>query len=1006
MNFTSYQFLEPADLLVLFFDQVCAFPDKVAVVTHETQITYYALAERAAILAGGLRRVGVVRETPVAILLLPGIEQIISQLGILMAGGSCVPLDPHMPEDWLNNMLDDLHVDWTISTPPRKHRDLHTKLLDFYDLLNNKKKIEQVAEIVPGHRTHILFTSGTTGRPKAVEIEAKGIVRLVVNADYVKIASDDRIACIASPTFDASLFEVWGALLNGATMIVIRKRDILDIQRFQELLVRWGITVMFITTALFNLVAATAPETFRFFRYLLVGGETASPHMLKLVFDAAPPEHLLNVYGPTECTTFSLAHPIRMADLTAGSIPIGRPINRTVAFILDDCLRPVVPGEVGHLYIGGDGLARGYWALDELTKERFIKVTLPRHSSPLRLYKTGDLGLQRSDGIFMYHGRLDNQVKIRGHRIEMEDIEFQILKRGNVRAAVALLVSDENADPYLAAFLVPQNPPDFSVEELRLVLLQHLPDYMMPRLFVISDVPFTPTGKIDKKKLLAMLPASAETVEDVGTLNAIEHSLLLMWRKILNIQNIGITDHFFQLGGSSLQAARLIIELKRHFKQDCSVQLLYGAPTIHELAVVLSQKKETPAHVDVVQWLQDAQLPSDIQPLPALPQEWSASDGATVLLTGATGFLGAFFLRDLLARPNIKSVICLIRAPNEKKARQRIKHNLVQYGLWSDAFDNVIVPVRGDLSLPELGLNKQLYKKLALEVGAVFHLGAHVNYIQPYQAHRSSNIEGTLNVLRLVTQGNPKPLHYVSTIAAFGPAGLLNNVHEITEEDDLKPYLEGMKYDSGYSQSQWVVEQFIWEAQQRGVPLSVYRPGFIMGDSINGVGNPKDFVSRLIRGCIKIGAYPALPRQRKEFVPVDYVSSALLTIALDNRNLGQAYHLVPPDHTKSVELDSFFELLSSVGYSLQKLPYSDWVNRLDSDPELADNPLMPLLPMLSEKVYKNLTRWEVYENMPIYDASHTQAALAATNSHLKPRPMDSELLSLYLSYWEKTGAFT
>lgn len=1006
MNDKLYQPFEAAGLLASFFAQVSTFPDKAAVITPEEHITYCSLAEQAAILAWSLRKEGVVRETPVAILLSPGIEQVVSQLGVLIAGGSCVPLDPNMPEDWLNNMLDDLHVDWTLSAFPAKHSGLHTTMLDLHALLSNKQKIEDIVEVSSGHRTHVLFTSGTTGKPKAVEIEAKGIVRLVVDADYIKITSDDRIASIANPTFDASLFEVWGALLNGATMIVIPKKDILDIQRFQMLLVQWKITVMFITTALFNLVVTTAPDAFRFFRYVLVGGETLNPHTLMRVLDTAPPEHLLNVYGPTECTTFSLAHSISLGDLVGGSVPIGRPISRTVAFVLNERLLPVVPGEIGHLYVGGDGLARAYWGRDDLTRERFVNVTLPGHGSSLRLYKTGDLGSQRADGVFMYHGRLDNQVKIRGHRIELEDIEFQILKRGNVTAAVAVLVNDGDTDPFLAAFVVPENALDFSMERLRGTLHQHLPEYMLPRLFVMNDVPLTSTGKVDKRKLMATLSASVGTAEKAGSFNDMEYSLLLMWRKILNIKNIGVTDHFFQLGGSSLQAARLIIEIKRHFKQHCSVQVLYDAPTIRELADVLSQKKETQADVNIVQWLKDAQLPADIHPLPETPQEWSELEGATVLLTGSTGFLGAYFLRDLLALPNIKRVVCLVRAQNEDVARQRIRYNLARYGLWSEAFNVQIMPVIGDLSLFEFGLAQALYKKLTMEVDVIFHLGAHVNYIQPYQAHRSANIDGTLNILRMATQGNPKPLHYVSTIAAFGPAGLLKRVHKINENDDLKPYLEGMKYDSGYSQSQWVVEQFIWEAKKRGVPLAVYRPGFIMGDSLNGAGNPNDFVSRLIRGCVAIGAYPVLPRQRKEFVPVDYVSSVLLTIAQDNRNLGRAYHLVPPDHTQSVDLDSFFELLTVIGHSLQKLPYSEWVSQLEMDPELADNPLMPLLPMLSEKVYENLTRWEVYENMPIYDASHTQTALAAVNSRLKPAPMNSRLLSLYLKYWEKSGDFT
>lgn len=995
---------QPTGFLQHFFTQVHNLPDKIAIITPEKTLTYHTLAKQAAIIARALQNKGVTRETPVAILLPPGIEQIISQTGILIANGSCVPLDPNIPEERLNSMLDDLHVQWTIAISREEHRNLHTTLLDFHSLLINQQHIENTYDDISlKHRTHILFTSGTTGKPKAVEIEAKGILRLVVNTHYVDLTADDRIACIANPTFDASLFEIWGALLNGATTVIIPKKDVLNIQDFEKEIIRQQITIMFITTALFNLIATTSPRAFRFLRNLLVGGETVNPHTLKLILDAAPPKRLFNVYGPTESTTFSIAYNIQADDLTSRSIPIGQPIDRTLAFILDDRLLPVAQGVIGHLYIGGEGLARGYWNRDELNKEKFVNVTLPGDSKPLRLYKTGDLSCQRPDGVFMYHGRMDNQVKLRGHRIELEEIEFQLLNSELVKAATVILVKNENTDPFLAAFIVPHKPDNFKIKALDKKLHQYLPEYMLPRLFVVNTIPLTSTGKTDKQQLLINLEENTVRVERPEVFNDTEYSLLLLWRKILNKTDINLDDNFFQLGGSSLQAASLIIELGRQFIRHFSVQTLYDAPTLRELADVISQENVTRIHNDVAQWLQDAQLPDDIQPLSGDLQNWSTLNDATVLLTGSTGFLAAFLLCDLLAMSNIKQVICLIRATDEVAARQRIEQNLSQYGLCDLIFNPRITIITGDLSLPKLGLSDELYYQLATESDVIFHLGAHVNYIQPYQAHRAGNIEGTLNILRLTTQSKPKSLHYMSTIAVYGPAGLLNKVDRIYENDDLKPYLEGMKYDSGYSQSKWVVEQFIWEAKKRGIPLSVYRPGFIMGDSINGMGNPKDFVSRLIRGCIAIGAYPILPRQRKEFIPVDYVSTALLTIAKDNNNLGQAYHLVPPDYAQSIDLDQFFELICQSGYPLQRLPYSEWITRLDADPKLFDNPLMPLLPMLSETVYQKQTRWEVYENMPAYDASNTQAALAAANSQLKFTPMDKNQLLLHLDFWQKNG---
>ncbi|MDG0803092.1 non-ribosomal peptide synthetase [Pectobacterium polaris] len=990
-------------LLDIFLTQVNKHPNKTAIITSEKSITYQNLYQQATNLAYSLQEKGIIHETPVAIFSPPCIEQIISQIGILMAKGSCVPLDPDMPENRLNDMLEDVGVQWTITIQQEKSKNIHTSTLNFHDLIEKKNNIETYYNLSPNHRTHILFTSGTTGKPKAVQIESKGILRLVVETDYLKITPDDRTACIANPTFDASLFEIWGALLNGATAVIIPKKDVLNIHYFQKELIRQKITVMFITASLFNLIATTAPQTFRFLRYLLVGGETLNPHTLKLVLDAAPPEHLLNGYGPTESTTFAITHDIKLKDLIDGSVPIGRPIKNTIEFILDDNLLPVKQGEVGHLYIGGDGLSRGYWNRDDLNQEKFINVSLPGQENLLRLYKTGDLGLQRSDGIFMYHGRIDNQIKIRGHRIECEEIEYHIIKNFPVKASVVVLVKNEDMDPYLAAFVVPDEVDKFNIDVMKQGIKKYLPEYMLPQFFLVDEIPLTQNGKADKRQLIIKTQKDIVSIERPDSFNDVEYTLLLIWRNILKISDIRLDENFFQLGGSSLQAAMLLLELGREFSQNFPMQTLYDAPTLGELASVVSQKDVIHIPNEISQWLQDSQLPDDIQPLSEKPQDWSTLENATVLLTGATGFLGAYFLRDLLMLDNLKKVICIIRAADDDIAHRRLEDNLSQYGLWSPDFNERIICIAGDLSRPLLGLSEQQYHQLAIECDVIFHLGAHVNYIQPYQAHRAGNIEGTLNILRLATQSKAKALHYSSTIAVYGPAGLLNKTDRIYEEDDLKPYLKIMKYDSGYSQSQWVVEQFIWEAKKRGIPLSVYRPGFIMGDSINGQGNPKDFVSRLIRGCIAIGAYPILPHQRKEFVPVDYVSMALLTIAKNTNNLGQAYHLVPPDHTQSITLDQFFDLLCESGYSLKKLSYTKWIAELGNDPNLYNNPLMPLLPMLSEVVYQNQTRWEVYENMPAYDASNTQTALTSANSQLKFTPMDKHQLLLHLNFWQKNG---
>ncbi|TKI05599.1 non-ribosomal peptide synthetase [Martelella alba] len=982
-------------------------PHHPAIVTKKQSINYIDLVHQSAALAQTLLTLGVTHEMPIAILLPLGIEQIICQIGVLMAGASCLPVDPTTPVERINIMLEDLQVRWIIGDNLPFASSLTATLLDINELFptpETKINITDIRDIKPNHRTHILFTSGSTGKPKAVQIEAKGIWRVTIDPQYMKITENDRVANIVNPTFDVSLAEVWGALFNGATLVTITKEDMLDIAYFQEQILQQKISVLFMTTALFNLVAANYPHVFAHINYLLIAGETLNPHMVALIMHNNPPKHIINGYGPTECTAFALCHEVTMEDVKQGNIPIGRPIKETTAVILDEHRQPVAAGEIGNLYLGGEGLSRGYWNRDDLNNKSFIQASLSQTTPLQRLYHTGDRCWQRPDGIFLYVGRTDNQIKLRGQRIEIGEIEYQLMETRQLKAGVVCLVNDGKSDPYLAAFIIPYAPDNWDKAQLLLTLQKYLPRYMLPRLYIVNDIPLTINGKADKRLLIEQFATdhSSEQVQ-AEPLSADEHALQQLWRQILNIAHIGANDNFFYLGGSSLQAARLLVEIRRHFHCRLTLQALYEAPTLREMTKRITQSALFPDQIDTLAWRKDSILPDDIQPLPTPCLDWNKKMGATVLLTGATGFLGAFFLRDLLANAHIKKIVCLVRAPDEGSARQRITKNSAQYGLSHAGDEQRIIPLVGDLSMPYFGLNHPLYLHLAGQCDVIFHLAAHVNYSQPYQPHRATNVEGTLNILRFASCIINKPLHYLSTITAFGPAHHINNTRRLFEDEDLAPYFEGLAYDSGYAQSKWVAEQLLWTAQKRGMPLAVYRPGFIMGDTITGAGNPKDFVARMVRGCIQINAAPILPHQRKDFSPVNYVSAALLAIAGKHANLGKAYHLVPPDDTLSIDMETFFSLLDECGFPLQMLTYPNWVKRLEDDPHLETNPLLPLLPILNEPVLNLRTRWEVYENMPTYDTANTRQALSALDFPLSFTPLDKSLLARYLSFWQRGG---
>ena len=395
-------------------------------------------------------------------------------------------------------------------------------------------------------------------------------------------------------------------------------------------------------------------------------------------------------------------------------------------------------------------------------------------------------------------------------------------------------------------------------------------------------------------------------------------------------------------------------------------------------------------------WLSDATLGLDLCPPQGRLRDWRTDIEGRVMLTGATGFVGAHFLRKLLDLPYVLQVGCLVRANDPAHGLSRIRQSLEKYSLWDEKLAWKLLPLPGNLQDEDLGLGRERFAALSEWASVIYHLAAHVNYTQPYSVHRPSNVIGTLNVLRFVALGRVKALHYVSSISAFGPTGMINGTTYVSEAEPLDPHLNALPYDHGYTQSQWVVEKMLWSALDRGFRIAIYRPGFVTGSSAEGINNLDDFFSRLMTACINMGCYPRLPNQRKELVTVDWVVSAILHISGSEQNLGQAYHLVP-HHTESTDLEETFRLVSANGFpSMQGLPYSEWIERLKLE---THERLLPLFPMLREKVYNGLTRWEMHEHMPTWGTENTQRALADRPDILNCRHFDVDLAALFVKQW-------
>ncbi len=594
----------PADICIhqLFAAQVERTPDAVAVVfehvetRHVASLTYRELNKRANQLAHHLQKLGVGPEVLVGICVERSVELIVGLLGILKAGGAYVPLDPSYPSDRLLFMLEDAQVSLVISQESlvNSFEQMTVICLDNdWEVIAQQSDENPINELTGDNLAYVIYTSGSTGKPKGVTVPHKAINRLVFNTNYVKLDPGDKIAQVSNTSFDAATFEIWGALLHGARLVGLSRDVTLSPHEFALQLRSRGISVLFLTTALFEQLATAVPQAFDSLRYLLVGGETVDPKSFEKVLKNGPPKQLLHVYGPTESTTFSSYYWVQDVAESLRSIPIGRPITNTEIYLLDEYLQPVPIGVVGELHIGGAGLACSYLNRPDLTALKFIPN--PFSDQPgTRLYKTGDLARYLTNGNIEYIGRSDNQVKLRGFRIELGEIEAVLSQHPAVFQSIVIAQEDSRGDKRLVAYLVPQQKTIPTKSELCRFLKQKLPEYMVPSCFVMLDtLPLTPNGKVDHRALPAPEMARPELSQNfVAPRTPIEEMLAHIWAIVLGIEQVGINDNFFELGGHSLLATQLLTRLREAFSVELPLRCLFEFPTIAELSEVIETARE------------------------------------------------------------------------------------------------------------------------------------------------------------------------------------------------------------------------------------------------------------------------------------------------------------------------------------------------------------------------------------------------------------------------------
>ncbi|HEY5812232.1 MAG TPA: amino acid adenylation domain-containing protein, partial [Terrimicrobiaceae bacterium] len=440
---------------------------------------------------------------------------------------------------------------------------------------------ENVANIDAGKDdlAYVIYTSGSTGAPKGVAVQHKAVARLVIKTNYIDLTPDDCVAHLSNVCFDAATFEIWGALLNGSRLVIISKEVALEPERFEAELNNQRVTTVFLTTALFNELAAWKASIFQNLKHVLFGGEAVNPSWVEHVLISNPPQRLLHVYGPTECTTFATFYLIREVAKDATTIPIGRPISNTTAYVLDRFRNPVPIGVPGELYLGGPGLARGYLNRPELTRERFVDNPFANGE---RLYRTGDIVKYLPEGDIEFIGRADNQVKIRGFRIEPGEVEAALRRHTSIENAVVIVREDDPGERQLVAYVVSKN--GNSAGDWRDFLQSKLPAYMIPSAFVSMDaLPMTASGKVNRLALPKPKRIVAETslsLERTPTEQIVEN----VWANVLRVDDLGIEENFFELGGHSLLAVQVVLGLRKILNIEIPVTALFNNPTVSSLS--------------------------------------------------------------------------------------------------------------------------------------------------------------------------------------------------------------------------------------------------------------------------------------------------------------------------------------------------------------------------------------------------------------------------------------
>ncbi|XP_046571886.1 linear gramicidin synthase subunit D-like [Haliotis rubra] len=895
-----------------------------------------------------------------------------------------------------------------ISLKINENRDILTENNNdsFYDGNGNGNLPKRATPI--GDLCYVIYTSGSTGQPKGVLVKESSVINMVfAQIDKWNLGPYDVTAQFASIGFDASISEIFTSLLSGGTLAVLNKDQRLG-HELVNTVTMLGITTITLPPSVLNIYS---PSDLPTLRNIIAAGEVCTLS-IAMKWTKQTGTRFFNAYGPTEttvCATIYEFHSKNHFEEVNQDLPIGLSISGCHVYLFDDFVKPVPPGTVGQMYIGGQGVSRGYMGhAADRNPESFIQN--PLTNTPDVLYKTGDHAFQDSDGNITFVGRLDGEVKIRGQRISLSEIEQVLIQHIMVQVAVVVLHRCSiTKETVLSAFIAP----DFVfISELREYLARVLPKYMIPayiKKLKNQEFPTTLNGKIDRKTL-SMDESVHDQCRHIGYshLNEVQLQIARLWCKVLNLDasftySMHRMSSFSEMGGNSLHLVLLQRAIEEGFNISLSFTDIGAADTVEVLAEIITRKRDIaktnhnmPRRQSIqlnTYILSDSDLEVDASAntvfgvklgLNCSPPFHGKKSPMTILISGVTGFLGAFLLSELLEH-TVGNVCCMVRETTEVKGLGRVVENMRKYNLWKFDYGNRIAIVLSDLRQEKLGIAPDIYSSLTNDVDAIFINAAMMNFNGSYEDHRIANVVSTKEFIKFAVTNKRKYLFMTSSLSVFlfPTPGKSERDQSVIFECDF--FDEPINVEGGYGQSKWASERLVLQALELLPGGAIFRPARISGTSTDGVGSRNDLFASTLLGMRKLGSHPDMDFPY-DLTPVDFCARAIVEIACMIRiGKGKGLRVF---HLFNKDTIPFRELFQGMG--LASLPLDRWREDLRGAPE--DNTeLLPLTPFFMSAFWDRARHW------PVFDTTNTELLISeSTRQLLRPT---RDLLKKYLQFF-------